>query len=210
MSVLLGLDIASTTGWSTYQPLGLGKPPRIRCGSWKCAGDDFDTKAEALSDHLYRFLRDQRREGTIFAYAAIEEPLRLIPGGRGRKAGGLFASAPDGQAASNPHTLLVLHALAGSACAILRQFHIPKRIVAPATWRKSFIGVTRAPPTVARKDGSKWLKAQVREAADLLGSRYGFDVRNNDASDAVGIVFWLAANVAHFQAEDDYRARQAA
>lgn len=207
---LLALDIATVTGWATYQLLGAAKPLRIRCGSWRCDGDDFDSKSEALSDHLYRFLKEERANGTRFEYAAIEEPLRLIPGGRGRKPGGLFASTPDTSAGSNPHTLMVLHAMAGSACAILRQFRIPKRIVTPSTWRKSFIGVTRAPATIARKDGSKWLKAQVRDAANLLGAKHGFNVPNNDASDAIGIAFWLAANVAHFQAEDEYRARRAA
>lgn len=207
--LLLALDIATVTGFALHEHIGPGRAPRIRCGSWRCEGDDFDTKTESLSDHLYRLLIEERNAGRRIAYAAIEEPLRLIPKG-GRKPGGLFASTPADQAQSNPHTLMVLHAMAGGASAILRRFHIPKRIVTPATWRKSFIGVTRAPPSVLRKDGSRWLKTQVRDAADLLGSKYGFNVPNNDASDALGISFWLAANVGHFIQEDEYRARQAA
>lgn len=207
--MLLALDIASVTGFATYESVG-PRGLRIRCGSWRCDGEDFDTKAESLSDHLSRFLRDESANGTRFEYAAIEEPLRLIPGGKGRRHGALFASVPD-TSSSNPHTLMVLHALAGSACGILRQFHIRKRLVTPATWRKSFIGISRAPAHVPKKDGSKWLKKQVREAADALGVKYGFHVPNNDASDAIGISFWLAANVAHFKSEDEYRReRQAA
>lgn len=208
--MLLALDVATTTGFCLYQTLGAGRAPRIRCGSFKCLGDDFDTKAESLSDHLYALLKAERSAGARIEYAAIEAPLRLIPKSHGRKHGGLFASTPDDGAGSNPNTLMQLHAMTGSACCMLRRFHIPKRIVAPSTWRKSFIGITRAPATVERKDGSKWLKAQVREAADRLGNKYGFHVPNNDASDAIGIAFYLAANVAHFQAEDEYAARRAA
>lgn len=208
--MLIGLDVASTTGFCIYQSIGAGKPPRIRCGSWKCLGDDFDTKSESLSDHLYALLKSERAAGARIEYAAIEEPLLVIPRNGVRKGGGLFASEPDNSATSNPHTLMVLHAMTGAACAILRQFHIPKRMVRPATWRKSFIGVTKAPVTVAKKDGSKWLKGQVREAANLLGVKYGFHVANNDVSDSIGVAFWLAANVAHFQAEDQYYAKRQA
>lgn len=205
---LLGLDIsARNTGWSTYEHLGAGKAPRIRCGSWKCAGSDFDICAENLSDHLTEFLKGERERGAAIEYAAIEEPFRVIPRG-GRKRNDLFASEPGG-AISNSHTMLVLHAMAGSACGILRQFHIPKRMVTPSTWRKSFIGTSKAPASVARDKGSAWLKREVRSAADVLGEKYGFEVPNNDASDAVGIVFWLAANVDHMQAEDDLLQRVA-
>ncbi len=206
--MLLGLDLATTSGFAFYESLGVGRAPRIRCGSFKCEGDDFDTKAESLSDHLYDLLKAERQSGSRIEYAAIEAPLRVIPTG-GRKHGGMFASVP-GEAASNPNTLMQLHAIAGAACAILRQFHIQKRIVMPATWRKSFIGITRAPANIPKNKGSDWLKNQSREAADLLGAKYGFHVPNKDAAEAVGIVMWLAAHVAHFQAEDEYHARQAA
>lgn len=206
--MLLALDVATNTGWCLYE--GGSSRPRIRCGSWRCAGDDFDSKARSLSDHLTRLLREERANGGGVTLAAVEEPFRHLPMKGGKQHGGMFASVPQDGALSNPHTLMVLHAMAGAACAILHQFRIRTEIVRPATWRKSFIGTTRAPVSVARGQTSKWLKQEVRGKAELLGRDLGFHIANTDASDAVGIAFWLAANERRFREEDALRARQAA
>ncbi len=209
VTALLALDIATKTGFAVLEDLGHGVAPRVRCGSWHCQGGDFDAKCEALSDHLTGLLRDLRGQGVKPTLAAVEEPIRRLPMVRRRVAGGMFASEPVEEMVSNPNTMLVLPAMIGAACAILRQFKVRKVLVAPATWRKSFIGMSRAPRTIERGKTSQWLKAEVRRKAELLGQKYDFHVPNNDASDAVGISFWLAANEGLFAACDALR-KQAA
>jgi hypothetical protein len=161
--------------------------------------DGFAGKAEMLSDYLADLLREERRSGDPVAYAAIEEPIKVIPGGERHDLAGSYKAN-----AGTAEIVGILHAMAGSACGILRQFSVPTRMVDVKVWRKSFLPRdTRPPVTVARGKTSKWWKDETLKHARYIADRDGFDVPNKDSADAVGIAHWLAANVAHMRAEDD-------
>lgn len=190
----LTLDLsAASTGYALIQELGEGKPPRVECGSWNCRGRDIDEMCAVLSDHLVKLLRGLAARGVKVDRAAIEDVIRRLPVKKVRKDNGLFAATEVEQLVSNPHTMTVLPALVGAACAILHQFKIQIRLVPVATWRKGFIGTARAPVHIAKDKTSKWLKAEVRTKAEMLAVEWGFTIRNYDMSDAFGIACWLAA-----------------
>lgn len=188
------LDVSSAnTGWTLLQDMGRERPPRVECGSFACRGRDIHEQAAALSDALVPLLRDFRARGVKIERAAIEDVIRRLPMRKVRKDNGMFASEEVEEMVSNPNTMIVLPALVGAAAAILHQFKIPTCLIAPATWRKGFIGVSRAPRHIERGKTSKWLKVEVRQKAEMIGQRLGFTVKNYDVSDSIGIAFHLAA-----------------
>lgn len=187
--VYLGLDIASRTGFCLFADQGAGASPRIRCGSWDCRSYEPDGQSDALSDNLTGLIRDLRRSGGRISRAAIEAPIRKIPTEKVRDARGQIIEAMRG----NPNTMFVLNAMYGAARAILRQFRVPVDVVASASWRKVALGTGRKP--VGADDN--WFKREMKLRALVLGERLGFDVPDHDASDAVGIAIWLAAQSGH-------------
>lgn len=190
----LALDISSAnTGWALIEELGHGQTPRVDCGSFACRGRDFDENCMVLSDHLVALLRGFRERGLQVSRAAIEDVLRRLPTKRVKIDGGMFAATERDELVSNPHTMTVLPAMAGTASAILHQFKVPSILIPPSTWRKGFIGMGYAPRHVAKAKSRQWLKAEVRQKAELLGINLGFTVKNNDVSDALGLCFHLAA-----------------
>lgn len=178
------LDVATRCGWALWTDRG-SESPAVSCGSWPCIGRDFDEKCAVLSDHLTETLRGQRRRQAPVVKAAIEAPIRRLPTRKRMRDDGVEVD----ELASNPHTMLVLPAMIGAACAILRQFGVPWTIVAPSTWRKVALGTGRAP--VGK--GTAWFKSEMRMRAEILGAKLDFRVPNHDAADAVGIAIWLAA-----------------
>lgn len=82
-------------------------------------------------------------------------------------------------------TIFRIYSLVGHACEIGARLNIPVFMVSQQRWRKSFIGLTKAPKE--SNDKGKWLKAAARAQCEQLG----IHVTNDDQSDAVGVVWWL-------------------
>ncbi len=76
--------------------------------------------------------------------------------------------------------------------ATLNAMQIPTFEVATSTWRKSFFpDGTRPPDHIVKGKTAAWWKAEaVRKCGDM-----GIDVDGHDAAEAVGISFWLRANI---------------
>ncbi len=196
MTILLGLDIATTTGWALYEIEHPRNRPQISCGSWKCKpavkGDHVDTCGK-MAAHIIALHKDLRHRGLRIDRVAIEAPLKVRVGAKRVVRDDMWASHTETTQATNAATEFITPALHGAAIGILTAYKIPVVNVMSSTWRKSFIGVGRAPKEIQNK--RKWWKDKVREAADLLASDLGFNCPNMDASDAVGVVFWMAAQV---------------
>ncbi len=194
MTLLLGLDIATTTGWALYEIDSPRARPQIECGSWKCkplvTGDHVETCGK-LAAELIALQKKIDKRGLRIAHAAIEAPLKMRVGRKRVVSGGLYASHTETEQVTNAATEFITPALHGSAIAILTAYKIPIANVMSSTWRKSFTGVGRAPK--GTENNRKWWKAKVRECADLLATDFEFHIPNVDAAEAVGVVFWLAA-----------------
>jgi Holliday junction resolvasome RuvABC endonuclease subunit len=190
MLAYLALDpSASNTGWAVIGDDGEWKPALVECGSFSCAGADIAEHAAKLSTHLTALIRKFRDRGVQIVGAAIEAPI-LVPRTRS-------VIGADGQAEERPsadaNSMMKGPAIIGAAVAILVQWRIPVVMVAPATWRKSFIGTGRAPVGArAAGKGRAWFKSEVRKKSAHLGLLFNFTVRNYDASDALGIAFHYA------------------
>ena len=167
MTLILGLDIATTTGFSVYsvhEPLST-----IKTGTIKAVGNNAEQKAASLSAELIRLFKDQRPD-----FVAIEEPLRnLVPF---RKKTQSLIGETD-QLTINPNALQ-LSSMTGAAVAIISGFKIPWITIPSATWRKHFLGR-------GREKG--WQRADWKRAAIERCRSLHIHVKNNDAAEAVGI-----------------------
>lgn len=64
------------------------------------------------------------------------------------------------------------------------------RTVTTSSWRKAFIGVVRAPKEITNADERrKWIKDKVLEEC----ARRGLKPKDDNCSDAIGIMFWLVS-----------------
>ncbi len=86
---------------------------------------------------------------------------------------------------SNFTALALSCALFSAATEICTRLNIPFVVVRADTWRKSFLGLSRAPRDA--KDSRAWLKKRARQQCDLLKIK----VSNDDQGDAVGLCWHL-------------------
>lgn len=89
------------------------------------------------------------------------------------------------QASSSLLTLLRANILAATLDEVCQSLGIPTEVIPAGDWRKSFLGMARAPKSAT--NGRDYLKEQ----AKLQAKRLGVEVKNDDESDAVGVVFHL-------------------
>lgn len=173
--ILAGFDVSSSkTGvaiMDTSSPL-----TAIITRSFAADGDDLAAKVQSFTRHMLVILREFRPD-----FAAVEEPLPMIPSFR--KGGGedLAGEAPASMVV-NARSSLVLNALYGSAITALMGMKVPSESVVVETWRKSFLGY-------GRKRGMK--RVDYKRAAKAQCDMLRIPVRNQDEADAVGIVWWL-------------------
>lgn len=71
-----------------------------------------------------------------------------------------------------------------------RRIRPPER-VAPAAWRRFFLGCAMAPKTVAAKHRRAWLKAESMAKCRSLG----MEPKTDDESDAIGVLFYERARL---------------
>jgi len=224
MTVLMAFDPATTCGWATYEDMGRGRKARVECGSFTAVGDsegelfsNFARKASALIV--------ERRPTRI----AVE---RRIPSNSGRWEVDVSSKSkdmvggkvwkPNKSDDSNKRQDGLRGVLLATIAAPRPRLGLPVGFqyeeVATNSWHKSFFGEGTKPPqppaTVKPTSYStwrrSWWKREAKMKADALGLDMGFVVPNSDAADAVGIVFWLAANFHHLEALDLFHKRATA
>lgn len=233
--VLLGIDPATKTGWASYEDMGHGRHPRIRCGSIKGAADDGGSEAQLFA-RFSLALRDLLAEVgprrvalelrlPSFAGGDVKDDPSALVGGRKERAQIRDETATKRQ---DGIRAIVLAMLGMGRPSIGLPNGIPYHEVHVHEWRKSFFGEGTRPPktklvergdrllpaggvrSLTGEERRKWWKGETRLKAEMLAERWGFAIPNQDAADAVGIVFWLAAREGLFAARDALKARSAA
>jgi len=216
MTVLMAFDPATKCGWATYEDLGRGRKPRVECGSFTGVGDtdgqffsDFARKASALIV--------ERRPMRVAVEMRMPTSAGHWEDGRSDMVGGKVWKSDKFDAAAKRQDGIRAVLLATIA-APRQKLQLPAGIqyeeVAVNTWRKSFFGAGTKPPRPpadVKTDAysawrRQWWKREAKMKAASLGLQLGFVVPNSDAAEAVGIVFWLAANERRFEALDLLRA----
>lgn len=167
--MILGLDIATTTGFAWYEPGS--SLSSIKTGLLKAQGDNAEEKAASLATQLVALLKPGRPD-----FVAIEQPMRNVVSFK--KTRDTLAGPVDEQTI-NPNALQ-LSALVGAAVGIIAAYRIPWETISSSTWRATFLGYGRR----AGMDRAAWKRAAI-ERCRLLK----VDVRNADAAEAVGIAF---------------------
>lgn len=172
--MILGLDIATTTGFAWYDPKAASLSA-IKTGLVKAAGDNAEEKAASIAIQLVAMLKDNRP-----SFVAIEQPMRNVVSFRKQKQ--TLAGQVEEQTI-NPNALQ-LSSLSGAAVAIIAAYRIPWECIPSSTWRKAFLGMGRSPGM----DRAGWKRAAVDRCR-----AFKIEVRNADAAEAVGIAFAGAA-----------------
>lgn len=186
--LILGLDIATTTGFAWYEP-GCSLST-IKTGIIRAVGDDAEQKAASLAmlliaelheyvmeeqtdaDGVKRMVKVRRRKPVDFV--SIEQPMRNVVSFKKTRQ---TLTGPVDEQTINPNALQ-LEGLVCAAVAIIAAYRIPWECVPSSTWRKHFLGMGRAPGL----DRAGWKRAAVDRCRALR-----IDVKNADAAEAVGI-----------------------
>lgn len=167
MTLILGLDIATTTGFALYtvnEPLST-----IETGTIKADGADAELKAASLGYKVCQLIKQHHPN-----FVAIEQPLSNVVQFR-KKTKSLFGEAE--QLTINPNSLQ-LKAMAGGVLSVVECWRIPWIKIPIQTWRKHFLGR-------GREKG--WQRADWKRAAIERCRSLHIPVKNNDAAEAVGI-----------------------
>lgn len=171
MAVILGLDVASTTGFAWYDTGA--SLSAIKTGLIKSTGDNAEEKAASLALQLVAMLKAEKPD-----FVAIEEPLRNVKMFKKKGKPDLAGNRQD-EDTINPNALM-LEGLVCSAVAIVAAFRVPWATVSAQTWRKAFLCMGRSPGF----DRAAWKRAAVERCR-----AFRIDVKNADAAEAVGIAF---------------------
>lgn len=165
--VILGLDIATTTGFAWYEPGS--SLSSIKTGLIKAAGDNAEDKAASLATQMVTMFKAGKPD-----FVAIEQPMRNVVSFKKKRQD--FGGEVEEQTI-NPNALQ-LSSLAGAAIGIIAAYRIPWECVASSTWRKHFLGMGRSPGF----DRAMWKRAAIERCRVLK-----IEVKNADAAEAVGI-----------------------
>ena len=155
MTLILGLDIATKTGWAYSK----GRSAQhIESGTFRCQGGDVFEK----SDNLEAFLHQLIREKGVPDYCVIEKPMRAGP---------------------NPSTLADQGIMFGAAKAVIGGYQRRREYIVPSVWRKRMYGFGTHKGW-ATKDWKAEAKRHCRliglevrsddEAEAIMISQYGF------------------------------------
>lgn len=180
MALILGLDVATTTGLAWYEPSS--SLSSIKADSIKAIGTSPEEKAESLAQQLVTVLKAERPD-----FVAIEEPLRNI---KAYKKTIQTLYGPKVIHTVNPNQML-LYALIGAVVSIIGAYRLPWQTIPPATWRKSFFGAGFKPPVkITHKDGEDPQEEKLwKKAARDRCNQLKIKVTNDDMAEAVGIAF---------------------
>lgn len=165
--LILGLDIATTTGFAWYEPGS--SLSTIKTGLIKAKGDDAEQLAASLACQIVAIFKETKPD-----FVAIEQPMRNVKMFRKKRQD--FAGEVEEQTI-NPNALK-LSSLTGAAVGIISAYRIPWECIPSQSWRKHFFGMGRNPSF----DRAAWKRAAVERCR-----AFRIDVRNADAAEAVGI-----------------------
>ncbi|MFC3208117.1 hypothetical protein [Aquamicrobium soli] len=165
--LILGLDIATTTGFAWYEPGS--SLSSIKTGLMKAEGENAEEKAASLAQQIVAMFKAGRPD-----FVAIEQPMRNVVSFKKKRQD--FGGEVEEQTI-NPNALQ-LSSLAGAAVAIIAAYRIPWETIPSATWRKHFLGMGRSPAF----DRAAWKRAAVDRCR-----AFKIAVKNSDAAEAVGI-----------------------
>jgi hypothetical protein len=185
MSLILGLDIATVTGFAWYEPGS--SLSSIKTGLIKAAGDNAEEKAASLAlqlrDLFYHTVQvDGRMERRLCKpdFVAIEQPMRNVVSFKKTKQ---TLAGPIDEQTINPNALQ-LEGLVCAAVAIIAAYRIPWETIPSATWRSFYFGRGFKPPLkkVGKEMKKDWKGSAIERCRVLK-----IDVKNADAAEAVGI-----------------------
>lgn len=165
--LILGLDVATTTGFAWYEPGS--SLASIKTGTIKAEGENAEQKAASLAQQIVAMFKAGRPD-----FVAIEQPMRNVKSFR--KVRQDLAGAVE-ETTINPNALQ-LEGLVCAAVAIIAAYRIPWETIPAATWRKHFLGMGRNPGF----DRPAWKRAAVERCR-----AFRIAVKNSDAAEAVGI-----------------------
>lgn len=182
--IILGLDIATTTGFAWYEPTS--PLSTVVTGLFEIENAKklkAEEKAAAFSRLLIAEMHEyetidgaRRRIRKPLDFVAIEAPMRNIQ--TYTKTGEDMAGEVQ-ETTVNPNQMQLI-GLICAATAILDAYRIPWMTIPSSTWRKQFLGFGRR-PGFASKD---WKKAAVERCQMLK-----IPVKRHDAAEAVGVAF---------------------
>jgi len=190
--ILLGLDIATTTGWAIWDganaTCGIFKPGENRPNGLEKGQADPGYEGR-IANEFTRALKQiiiKNKVGRI----AIEMPLRTNI--TNRKAVINTQANFAGQAVTYEDvggttfaTMFRIYSLQSAALCLAAHYDIPVLWANQSSWRKLFIGQGRAPK--GTKNSTKWFKDQARSRCKGMG----IEVSSNDAAEAIGVLWWL-------------------
>lgn len=178
MSLILGIDQSSSkTGMCLIDTAESLSTARLH--SFATQGTSDQAKVESFSMQIDQILRDWKPE-----FVAIEEPLKHIQPHTKRVQ---TLHGVREEQTINAHTPLLLNMIAGALIRGLMGLKLPRTMVRPQTWRKSFLGYT------TNKEREKHGHKTWKHAAVAQCERYGIPARNQDQAEAAGIAFWATS-----------------
>lgn len=137
--LILGLDIATTTGfaWYTTPPSNHVNDIRaalasIEPGSFKVVGETYEDRAADMGQRLIGLIKPRRPDLVV-----IEQPMRNVV--QHRKQVRDFGGDHE-EMTINAGTALLLNQLTGAAAAIVRAYNVPFLVMPSSTWRKAVYG----------------------------------------------------------------------
>jgi hypothetical protein len=191
--MILGLDIATTTGFCWFDPPRTDDSADVRAalaamrpGSFKVVGAEPEDKAADMAPHLIKLLKPTKPDFIIIEAPArhVQQHDKVITDMHGTRTIKTI----------NPGTTILLNQLTGAAVTIARAFNIPFMTVSEETWRKEAYGF-------GRKKG--WQRAHWKKHARQLCAAKGISVTNDDQAEACWIAFvgWRSQTYRLMQAQ---------
>lgn len=185
--IVLGLDIATSTGWCLIEEKG--RPQTWHCGAIKAKGAFQEELAASLAFQLLRFFKYNVKPD----FVAIEMPMRNVQQFKKRR----HDLAGQHESATINPAALKLSAFAGAAAAVIDCYSIPWGLVAPATWRPAYFGKGVKPNgkwTAKNKDNLRpsywsedWKELAINYAKKQNISLPSTRAAQRDAAEACGI-----------------------
>lgn len=176
--IILGLDIATLTGFAWYETPPTNNMHDIRAalaaiepGSFRVAGESYEDRAADMGQRLIGLIKPRRPNLVV-----IEQPMRNVV--QHRKTVQDFGGEHE-EMTINAGTALLLNQLTGAAVTIVRAYNVPYLVVPSSSWRKVVYGFGTH---------KGWASKDWKKHARQKCSEHGIVVTNDDMAEAC----WIA------------------